>query len=105
MPCALMKKWLSAKKLSASTAVAAAKTASTGAMDKMMKDMDVKPMGNADVDFAKGMVPHHQGAVAMANIELQYGTDADVKKLAEGVVKSQSEEITQMKAWLASHGG
>ena len=100
-----MKGWLSVKKLDAAKPTAAAAKASASAMDSMMKDMMVKPAGNADMDFAKGMIPHHQGAIDMASVVLKYGADADVKALANGVVKSQTAEITQMKAWLAKHGG
>ncbi|MGL4489018.1 MAG: CopM family metallochaperone, partial [Rhizobiaceae bacterium] len=56
-----------------------------------------------DVDFAKGMIPHHQGAVDMAKIVLQYGKDADLRKLAEGVVSTQESEIKFMTEWLAKN--
>jgi len=99
-----MKGWLAQKKLDDAKPVAQAAKATASSMDLMMQHMMMKTTGNADVDFAKGMIPHHQGAIEMANVVLKYGTDADVKNLAGGVVKSQSEEITQMKDWLSAHG-
>ncbi len=71
------------------------------AMDTMMTNMMVPYTGNPDVDFVAGMMPHHQGAVDMAKIVLQYGTDPEVKKFAEGVIAAQEAEITWMKEWLA----
>ena len=67
----------------------------------MHSGMDIEYTGNPDVDFAKGMIPHHQGAIDMAKIVLQYGKDAEIRKLAEGVVTAQEGEITFMKDWLA----
>jgi len=73
------------------------------AMAKMHKDMSITYTGNADIDFMKGMMPHHQGAIDMAKIVLKYGKDPEVKKLAEGIIAAQETEIAQMKAWLAAH--
>ncbi len=71
------------------------------AMDRMHKDMMVKPTGKPDLDFARGMIPHHQGAIDMAKVELQYGTDPDMRKLAQAIVEAQETEIAFMKAWIA----
>ncbi len=69
--------------------------------DKMMADMGRPMTGNADRDFVAGMLPHHQGAVDMAKVELQYGKDAELRRLARGIVAAQEKEITQMRAWQA----
>jgi uncharacterized protein (DUF305 family) len=73
------------------------------ASTKMHKDMGIKYTGNTDVDFMRGMIPHHQAAIDMAKIELQYGKDTETRKLAEEIIKAQEGEITSMKAWLAKH--
>jgi uncharacterized protein (DUF305 family) len=70
---------------------------------KMHAAMMVPLTGDADVDFVKGMIPHHQGAIDMAKIELHYGKDPEIRKLAEGIIKAQESEIADMNAWLAKH--
>jgi uncharacterized protein (DUF305 family) len=69
----------------------------------MHTGMDIEFSGNTDVDFAKGMMPHHQGAIDMAKIELQYGKDPELRKLAEGIIAAQESEIAFMKDWLAKN--
>ena len=73
------------------------------AMTKMHENMSMQMTGDADVDSVKGMIPHHEGAVDMAKIELQYGKDPELHKLAEGIVKAQESEIAFMKSWLEKH--
>lgn len=67
---------------------------------KMHEKMSGAMSGNADVDFAKGMLPHHEGAVDMAKIELQYGKDPELRKLAQEIVKAQEAEIVFLKSWI-----
>lgn len=59
--------------------------------------------GDADRDFVAGMLPHHQGAVDMAKVELRYGKDPEMRRLAESIVEAQDKEIGQMHAWQAKH--
>jgi uncharacterized protein (DUF305 family) len=70
----------------------------------MHKDMAIKYSGDADADFVRGMIPHHQGAIDMAKVELQYGKDPELKKMAEDIIKAQEAEIETMKAWLKKNG-
>ena len=71
--------------------------------EKMMKDMNRPMTGNADQDFVAAMLPHHGGAVDMARVEIQYGKDPEMLRLARGIVAAQEKEITQMKAWQTKH--
>lgn len=73
------------------------------AMHMMHEDMNVPYAGDADIDFVRGMIPHHQGAIDMAKIQLKYGKDPEIRKLAEDVIKAQQVEIKMMKDWLAAH--
>jgi uncharacterized protein (DUF305 family) len=73
------------------------------AMAKMMHGMDIPYTGDADRDFVAGMLPHHQGAVDMARIELRDGHDPELRKLAEGIIAAQEKEIAFMQAWQARH--
>ncbi|WP_350561341.1 DUF305 domain-containing protein [Psychrobacter sp. CAL346-MNA-CIBAN-0220] len=68
--------------------------------DEMMVGMNYN---DPDVAFAKSMLGHHRGAIDMASIELRYGTDASMRKLAQKVIDSQQLEINTMNKWLASH--
>ncbi|MDX2259222.1 MAG: DUF305 domain-containing protein [Hyphomicrobiaceae bacterium] len=69
---------------------------------KMHEAMAIEFTGDADTDFVRGMIPHHQGAVDMAEVVLKHGKDPEIRKLAEEIIKAQEGEIAFMKAWLAS---
>jgi uncharacterized protein (DUF305 family) len=81
-----------------------ATVASAAAMDKMMADMMVPYTGDPDIDFARGMIPHHQAAIDMAKIQLEFGKDPEMRKLAEAIIAAQESEIATLKAFLATKG-
>jgi uncharacterized protein (DUF305 family) len=70
----------------------------------MMAGMSGVPYtGDADHDFVAHMIPHHEGAVAMAKVELKYGKNQKLRALAKEIIASQDKEISFMKQWLAAH--
>jgi hypothetical protein len=71
------------------------------AMRRMHRDMEIPYSGDADRDFAAMMIPHHQGAIDMALLELRFGRDARLRRLAHGIVVVQLQEIAVMKQVLA----
>ena len=72
-------------------------------METMNRNMNAPMTGDADTDFATMMIPHHQGAIDMAKVQLEYGKDPQLRKLSEDIVKAQESEIAVMKGWLAKH--
>ena len=80
-----------------------ATAANKAAMQRMMTGMDAPATGDADHDFVAGMLPHHQGAIDMAHVELRHGHDPALRKLARAIIASQAKERIFMKRWLAQH--
>ena len=101
---AIMKAWLG--KIDQSVLVTDPKstTGNEQAMGTMMKNMAMPYTGDADVDFLKSMIPHHQGAIDMAKVALQFAKDSEVLKLAQDVITAQEGEIAFMTGWLAKNG-
>ena len=98
---AFLKEWLDKQDLSILQIVPEANKTNSVSMSSMMKDMAVSYTGNPDVDFANGMIPHHQGAINMARTVLQFGKDAEIRKLEETIITTQGNEISILKDWLA----
>lgn len=70
-------------------------------MAQMRADMSAGiQAADIDIAFNCGMIPHHQGAISMARVELKFGTDPENRKLAEEIIKAQEKEIMEMLAWL-----
>ncbi len=67
------------------------------AMSKMMAAMAVTPSGDVDKDFVATMVPHHQGAIEMAQAELRYGHNEQLRRIAQEIIVEQTQEIAVMR--------
>jgi uncharacterized protein (DUF305 family) len=64
---------------------------------RMHEGMDVVPSGDVDRDFARMMIPHHQGAIDMALLQLKYGHDEKLRRLAQSIIVEQGQEIAYMR--------
>ncbi len=67
------------------------------AMATMMSAMRISPRGDADAEFAAMMIPHHEGAIAMATAELKYGKNPQLRRLAQEIIITQQQEIVAMR--------
>ena len=73
-------------------------------MTKMNQAMSGALMtGDPDRDFVAMMIPHHEGAINMAQVELQYGKDPTLRRMATDIVTAQKKEIAKMQRWQATH--
>jgi hypothetical protein len=82
---------------SASAAEAPYLAENVSAMTKMMIDMGIRPSGDVDRDFVAMMVPHHQGAIEMAQAQLRYGRNEQLRRLSQEIIVTQQEEIAAMR--------
>jgi uncharacterized protein (DUF305 family) len=71
---------------------------------EMMQNMKVPYTGNPDVDFRTHMIPHHEGAVAMAKVALRHAKDESTRQMAQKIIDDQEREIGEMRAWLKANG-
>ena len=67
------------------------------AMARMMAAMHVEPSGDVDADFVAAMVPHHQGAIDMAQALLRYGKNEQLRRIAQEIIVTQQDEIAAMR--------
>jgi hypothetical protein len=81
----------------AQDATAAFKAENDAAMDKMMAGMSVRPSGDIDRDFVEMMIPHHQGAIEMAESELRHGKNEQLRRIAQEIIVDQQQEIAAMR--------
>lgn len=82
---------------------AAASGSDANAAAKMT--MDLESSGDPDIDFARGMIVHHRGAVEMSRILLDTGDDPEMRALASEIIDAQEAEIALIEEWLARNGG
>ena len=68
-----------------------------GAMTRMIVGMEITPSGDADTDFTAMMIPHHQGAIDMAQAELRHGRNEQLRRIAQEIIVTQRQEIAAMR--------
>jgi hypothetical protein len=73
---------------------------SHAAMARMMAAMEIEPSGDVDADFIAMMVPHHQGAIDMAQAELRHGHNELLRRIAQEIIVTQQQEIAAMRVAL-----
>ncbi|MGV3579954.1 CopM family metallochaperone [Brevundimonas sp.] len=73
------------------------------AADRMHQAMNIAYTGDADIDFLRGMIAHHEGAIAMAKIAVEQGEAEDVRGLAQEIIDAQQAEIVRMRIMAARH--
>jgi uncharacterized protein (DUF305 family) len=71
------------------------------ANERMHRDMAIRWTGNVDRDFAAAMIPHHQGAIEMARVQLRHGSDPEMRRLAEEIIRTQQAEIAELRSFRA----
>ncbi len=62
-------------------------------------------MNNIDQHFIEQMIPHHDGAIAMANLALQKAKKPEIKTLAQNIITAQEKEVAEMQSWYKSWFG
>ena len=76
-------------------------------MDMSMRDMGMMLEGKTgdalNKAFLEGMIPHHEGAVAMAKY-LAASNKPELIKLGGDIIVAQTKEIEQMKQWMNEWG-
>ena len=73
-------------------------------MNRMHAAMSsAKPSADSDADFVALMLPHHQAAIEMARTELTFGTDPQLRRLAQEIVTDQESETQLMQYWRQLH--
>ena len=92
-----------AKAATAATAVAPSTAEFEAGATRMHSGMAITYTGNTDIDFARGMIPHHQSAIDMAQVQLRHGKDPAMRKLDTEIIQAQEKEIAFLRDWLAKH--
>ncbi len=105
----IMKRWLTRRGLPEPEAQQALEQDRTvkgyrDAMHRMHEQMNIVYSNDADADFVYGMIPHHQGAIEMADVQIAWGEDPELRDIAADIVRSQQQEIALMRGWLAQKG-
>lgn len=98
-----MKQWLAAHKTinPKDVDMKASEAMMSQSMAVMHGMMTVKLTGNPDVDFVKGMIPHHEAAIKMAEVVMPYLKDQQIKTFAKNIIAAQKHEVAFMTSWLA----